>query len=132
MAKDSAQRYQTCEALVEDARWAVGRPNATVRATPTQETMPASLYDESLHVAQTRVAPTPPASGQDPRPATLPPPSSDGPTSTPSRARKARIPILVGAVAATGLLGTVAVWNFSRPDAGPTTTPIAAPPCADS
>lgn len=61
MAKDPAQRYQTCEALVGGARRAITAGTAVQSALaavhPLQETMPASLYNENLHAAQTQAAP---------------------------------------------------------------------------
>ena len=61
MAKDPAQRYQTCEALVADARRVISHPSTTGRSTPAavspmRETMPASLYNKGPHVAETQAA----------------------------------------------------------------------------
>jgi len=44
--------------------------------------------------------------------------SSDGAVPSASPGRKVRIPILIGAAVAAGLVGTVAVVDYSRPDSG--------------
>jgi serine/threonine protein kinase len=60
MAKDPAQRYQSCAALIADARRAI-TPAITspvpAAVPPMQETMPASLYNEEFHRAPTQAAP---------------------------------------------------------------------------
>lgn len=59
MAKDPAQRYETCEALVAEARRAISHSGSTARSAAVsakQPTMPADLYNESLFVGETQDA----------------------------------------------------------------------------
>lgn len=62
MAKDPDQRYQTCHELVEAARHALTAPEPAAdvhgarRPPALPLTMPAALYNEQLHQAQTKSA----------------------------------------------------------------------------